>query len=273
MTHKTTIFRDLHQAGNPFVLANAWDAGSAKMLAALGAKAIATSSAAHAFTLGLPDLGNVTRDQALTHAQDLVAAGDVPVSGDFEDGFGKDPDTVAETVRLSAEVGLAGICIEDTDLPGSAPLDFDHSVERIRAACAAAKALGTDFVVCARADGMMHGTYGMDEALRRLLAYEAAGADCLYAPCPPDLAALSQICSAVKTPVNALSVGGLANASLSDFASAGAARVSLGSRLARVTHAAIRDLMREILQDGNFAGLAKAASAADIDAFLEPKNG
>ena len=116
-------FRQMHRPGDPFILANAWDAGSAKMLVALGAQAIATSSAAHAFTLGRPDMGTLTRDEALAHAQDLVAAVNVPVSGDFENGFGEAPDTCAETVRLAAEAGLAGICIEDTALPDDAPLD------------------------------------------------------------------------------------------------------------------------------------------------------
>ena len=133
-------FRALHRPGNPFILANAWDVGSARMLAALGAEAIATSSAAHAFTLGRPDGGHVTRDEALAHAQELVAATSVPVSGDFENGFGDAPETCAQTVRLAAEVGLAGISIEDTELPDSGAYAFDLAVERIRAAAAAALA-------------------------------------------------------------------------------------------------------------------------------------
>ena len=135
-----TTFRDLHQRNTPFILANAWDAGSAKMLAGLGAQAIATSSGAHAFTLGRPDMGTLTRDEALSHAQDLIAAVTIPVSGDFENGFGDDPDTCAETVRLAGEIGLAGISIEDVALPATAAYDFDLAVERIRAAAAAARA-------------------------------------------------------------------------------------------------------------------------------------
>ena len=134
-------FRDLHKPGDPFILANAWDAGSARMLAALGAEAIATSSAAHAFTLGRPDGGTVTRDEALAHAQDIVAAVNVPVSGDFENGFGHSPDECAETVRLAAEVGLAGISIEDAAVPDDKAYPFGEAVERIRAAAAAARAL------------------------------------------------------------------------------------------------------------------------------------
>ena len=160
-------FRALHRPGNPFILANAWDAGSAKMLTALGAEAIATSSAAHAFTLGRPDMGHVTRDEALAHAAELVAAVTVPVSGDFENGFGEDPDTCAETVRLAYEVGLAGISIEDTALPADTPYERDIAIERIRAASAAARALPGDFVLVARADGVMNGQYDLDEALAR----------------------------------------------------------------------------------------------------------
>ncbi|WP_010139289.1 isocitrate lyase/PEP mutase family protein, partial [Oceanicola sp. S124] len=159
-------FRALHRRGEPFVLANAWDAGSARMLAALGAEAIGTSSAAFGFTLGRPD-GNITRDEALAHASALVAATPLPVSGDFENGFGDAPEIVAETVRLAAEAGLAGISIEDNPSGGATSYDRALSVERIRAAAAAARALPRDFVLVARADGVMNGTYDMDEALAR----------------------------------------------------------------------------------------------------------
>jgi 2-methylisocitrate lyase-like PEP mutase family enzyme len=121
-------FRALHQPGNPFILANAWDAGSAKVLAALGAEALATTSAGHAFTLGRPDMGHVSRDEALSHAADIVAATNLPVSGDLENGYGDDPDTVAENVRLAAEAGLAGCSIEDTSFPTIEPYAFDLAV-------------------------------------------------------------------------------------------------------------------------------------------------
>lgn len=172
-------FRDLHQTGNPFILANAWDIGSAKMLARLGAKAIATSSAAHAFTLGRADMGTISRDESLSHAQNLIAAVKIPVSGDFENGFGDDPDTCAQTVRLAGEIGLAGISIEDVALPATNAYDFALSVERIRAAAAAARSLPNDFVLVARADGVMNGRYDINEAMRRIKACEDAGADCL----------------------------------------------------------------------------------------------
>lgn len=261
-------FRALHVKGRPFVLANAWDAGSAKMLAALGAQAIATSSAAHAFTLGRPDGGTLTRDEALGHAQDIVAAVKVPVQGDFENGFGDDPDTCAETVRLAAEVGLAGICIEDTALPDDAPYGFDLAVERIRAAGAAARALPQDFVLTARADGLLTGRYDLAEALRRLLAFQAAGADCLYAPLIGSMAHIAQVCAATTAPVNVLIAGPTTQHGIADFAAVGAARLSLGSSLARITHRAIHDAATEMFGPGRFDRLGGAMSGQQVDALL-----
>jgi len=261
-------FRALHIPGEPFILANAWDIGSAKMLAGLGAQAIATSSAAHAFTLGRPDGGNVTRDEALAHAQDLVAATPLPVSGDFENGFGDDPETCAETVRLSAEAGLAGISIEDTDFAAKGPYAFDLAVERIRAAAAAARALPRDFVLVARADGVMEGSYEMTEALARIRAFDAAGADCLYVPMPPDMAALHDVVQATTKPVNALAAGPFARVSRAEFAAAGIARISLGSALARVTHRVIHDAAVAMFETGDFTPLTHSIGGDKIDALL-----
>jgi len=262
-------FRALHQKGNPFILANAWDAGSARMLESLGAQAIGTSSAAHAFTLGRPDLGNITRDEALTHAQSLVAAVDVPVSGDFENGFGADPETCAQTVRLAAEVGLAGISIEDMDLPGATPYPFELAVERIRAAAAAARALPGDFVLVARADGIMHAAYDITEALRRLKAFEDAGADCLYAPLPASMDDLARICAATDLPVNALAAGQYTHKTRSDFANIGVARISLGSTLARATHQVILEAGRAMFADGAFSPMLPVAAGQEIDTLLK----
>jgi 2-methylisocitrate lyase-like PEP mutase family enzyme len=266
-------FRAMHVRGRPFVLANAWDAGSAKMLAGLGAQAIATSSAAHAFTLGRADGGTLTRDEALGHAQDLCAAVKVPVQGDFENGFGHDPDTCAETVRLAASVGLAGICIEDTMLPGTDPYAFDLAVERIRAACAAARALPHDFVLTARADGLLTGRYDLAEAIRRLQAFEAVGADCLYAPLIPTMAGIAQVCAATTAPVNVLITGAMTQAGLADFAALGVARVSLGSSLARITHRAIHDAAVEMFGAGRFDQLGRGISGALIDRLLTQEQG
>lgn len=259
-------FRALHRPGDPFILANAWDVGSARMLAALGADAIATTSAGHAFVLGQPD-GTVTRNQALAHAQDLVAATPLPVSGDFENGYGDDPEVVAETVRLACEAGLAGISIEDTRLPSDSTYDADLAVERIRAAAAAARALPRDFVLVARADGVMTGQYDLAEALRRIQAFDHAGADCLYVPLPPDMDGLAAVCAATQKPVNALAAGRFTKVSRAGFAEIGVARISLGSALARATHQVIHDAATAMFDQGDFTPL-RGARGDVIDALL-----
>ena len=260
-------FHDLHQSGC-FVIPNPWDAGSARMMAALGAKALATSSAAHAFTLGRPDM-DVSRDEALAHAETLVAATDLPVSGDFENGFGDDPDTVAETIRLAAEAGLSGCSIEDTISGDGAPsYAFALAVERIKEAVAAARSLGRPFILCARADGVMQGSYDLAEGIRRLQAFQAAGADLLYLPVPPGRAELAQVLAAVTKPVNALAAGPIRNLTVAELAAMGVRRISLGSQIARLTHAAIRDSVQAMLGQGSFAPLLNAASGTEIDALL-----
>jgi 2-methylisocitrate lyase-like PEP mutase family enzyme len=262
------VFRALHVPGDPFILANAWDAGSAKVLAAMGAQAIGTSSAAHAFTLGRPDGGHITRDEALAHGQDLCAAVALPVSGDFENGFGDAPEDCAETVRLSGEVGLAGISIEDINFAEDAVYGFDLAVDRIRAAAAAARALPRDFVLVARADGVMTGKYDMAEALRRIRAFDAAGADCLYVPVPPDLAALQQVVAATSKPVNALAVGPFAKVTRAEYARLGVGRISLGAAIARATHRVIQEAATAMFTHGDFTPLTRVASGAEIDGFL-----
>ncbi len=260
--------RALHRPGAPFVLANAWDRGSARVLAALGAQAIGTTSAGFAFTRGLPDGARVTLDDTLAHCADLVGATPLPVSGDLENGVAKAPEGVARTVRLAAEAGLAGCSIEDTDLPGDGAYAFFLATERIRAAAAAARALARDFVLVARADGLMTGAYGLREAISRAQAFAEAGADCVYVPMLPDLGALATFCRAAQAPVNALAAGPLAAATLADFAAAGAARISIGSGLARVAHGALAAAAREILADGRFESLGRGAKGADIEALL-----
>ena len=267
MTQTAETFRALHRPSDPLLMVNVWDRGTARMMANLGAMALATSSAAHAFTLGEPDGVAIDRDAALGHAQDILGATRLPVQGDFENGFGDDPDTCAETVRLSAEVGLAGICIEDTVLPGDGFYDFDLAVDRIRAAAAAARALPPDFVLTAGADGMLTGRYDTDEAIRRLQAFEQAGADCLYAPLPPDMAALQRIVGSVNTPVNVLIAGDFTGVAYADFARIGVARLSQGSSLARVYHGAVLNAARAMFQ-GDYRALAQGAGSATVDPLL-----
>ena len=267
MTYPGEIFRALHIPGDPFIMANVWDRGSAKMMQVMGAKALATSSAAHAFTMGRPDGGPLTRDEALAHASEIPSVATVPVQGDFENGFGDSPDDCAETVRMAAEIGLAGICIEDIILPGDDPYVFDLAVERIRAATSAARALSHDFVLTARADGVMLGVYDTDEAIKRLQAFSDAGADCLYAPMPPNMADLARICKSVDKPVNALIAGDFAGHGHAKFAAIGVARISLGSALARVTHRAIFDATQQMFT-GDFSALQNGISGDTIDKML-----
>ena len=261
-------FAELHGAGC-FVIPNPWDMGSARMMAVMGAQALATSSSAQAFTLGRPDMGTITRDEALAHAEDIVAATGLPVSGDFENGFADDPDGVADTIRMAAEAGLSGCGIEDTQMvAGNPSYEFDLAVDRIRAAVSAARGLGRPFVLVARADGVLNGTYDLAEGIRRLQAFEAAGADCLYLPGPPGRAELAQVLAAVTAPVNALAAGPLRDLTVAELATMGVRRISTGGQIARVTHAAIRDCMGAMLTEGHFEPLKQSASGGDIDVLL-----
>ncbi len=261
-------FRALHQPGRPFILANAWDVGSAKVLAALGAEAIGTTSAGHAFTLGRPDGGLVSRQEALQHARGLVEAVSVPVSADLENGFGAAPEQVAETVIDATAVGLAGCSIEDTDLPQTIPYERSLAVARIEAAAEAARSRSRDFVLVARADGVMNGRYDMDEALDRVQAFAAAGADCVYVPLPPTLDDVRRVCKAVDVPVNALVAGHFTRYNRDQLADAGVARISLGSALARVTHKALITSALPVLADGDFASLTDSIAGDDVDRLL-----
>lgn len=268
LTERHRQFRQLHASGC-FVIPNPWDAGSARMMAALGAKALATTSAGFAFTLGRPDTGHVSRDEALAHAESIVAATPLPVSGDLENGYADEADQVAETVRLARDAGLSGCSIEDTRMvEGKPAYDFEPAVERIRAAADAARSMPEPFVLCARADGVLTGTYDMDEAIRRIQAFEQAGADLLYVPLVPDAAGLRRVAGAVSRPVNALAAGTLVNLSVEEFAAAGVRRISVGSMIARVTHGAIRDAVQSMLDDGSFDPLSGAASGGEIDRLL-----
>lgn len=263
----TRTFRELHEPGNPFVLANAWNVGSARLLAALGAEAIGTTSSGFAFTLGRRD-GEVTRDEALRHAEELVGATPLPVSADLESGYATDRDGVAATVRDAATIGLAGCSIEDTDRPsGSYP--FDTAIDRVRAAVDAARSAEADFVLVARADGILTRTYGLDEAVDRIRAFADVGADCVYIPGLPDLDAVARVCSAVDVPVNVLPIGPLAGCTREEFATAGAARISIGGALANVTHRALYDAAAAMLSSGTFSGLTVPRDGVDLTALLD----
>jgi 2-methylisocitrate lyase-like PEP mutase family enzyme len=242
-------FRALHQGPRAFVFPNPWDAGSARVLASLGFEALATTSAGAAYSAGRPD-GAVGRDETLAAARLIVEATPLPVAADLENGFGHAPEAAAETIRLAAAAGLVGGSIEDaTGDPARAIYDFDQAVERVAAAVEAARACPTPFLLTARAENFLHGRPDLDDTIRRLQAFEAAGADVLYAPGLPDLDAIRQICAAVSRPVNVLADPAFTVDQLSE---ARARRISLGSALSRAALGALVRAAREILDGGSF---------------------
>lgn len=248
---KVAAFRALHAEGC-FVMPNVWDGGGAQLFAGLGFPALATTSAGLAFTSGRRDgRGDVGLEEALAHGAAIAAATELPVSADLEDGYAAEPEGVAETVRRAAEAGLAGVSIEDVRPDRDAPIyPFDAAVARVAAAAEAARE--ADIVLTARADGMMHRLYGFDDAIARLQAFEAAGAEVLYAPGLPGLVKLKALCGAVSRPVNHVIGQGGAGATLEDLARAGVRRVSLGGSLARVALGALLEAGRE-MAEGRFA--------------------
>ena len=253
-----------------FVISNPWDAGSARVLAALGFPALATTSAGLAFALGRRDgEGLLTRDEALANATAIVQATDLPVSADLEDGFGPRPEDVAETIRHAAAAGLVGCTIEDTTANPTHPIhDFNVSVERIEAAVSAARALSFRFTLTARAENFLYGRPDIDDTIRRLQAFEKAGADVLYAPGLPNLDAIRTVCSAVSRPFNY--VAGLvgSNYSVKALAGAGVKRISLGSTLARVALGALARAAREIRDHGTFEFTGDAMPFAEANALM-----
>jgi 2-methylisocitrate lyase-like PEP mutase family enzyme len=247
--------------------------GTARILAGLGFEALATTSAGLAFALGRRDgEGAVSRAEALAHARTIVAATPLPVSADLENGFGDAPETAAETIRLAAETGLVGASIEDATGDPERPIyDAELARERIGAAAEAARALPFPFTLTARAENFLHGRPDLDDTIRRLQAFEAAGADVLYAPGLRDLAMIRTVCAAVAKPVNVIM--GLAGASFSaeDLAAAGVRRISLGSALARAALGAFLRAAREVKERGTSSFADRAASFAELDPFMQAR--
>ena len=234
---KAETFRALHE-GEPFVIPNPWDAGSARMMEALGFKAVTTTSSGFAFTLGRLD-GQVTLDELAEHVRAMAAATSLPVAVDLENGFG---DAPAAITRM-AEAGAVGASIEDYDHDGGL-LPFDAAVERVTAAAAAARALDFPFMFVARAENHLHGVDDLDDTIGRLLAYEAAGADCLYAPGLRTTEQIRTVCDAVTKPVNVLRLGGLPVQEIFD---AGAQRVSVGGAFTWVARDALVEAAKLLL--------------------------
>lgn len=258
---KVRRFRDLHQAGC-FIIPNPWDIGGAKMMTMLGFKALATTSSGYAFSKGKRDgsagAKDVSRDETLQYAAAIAAATDVPVSADTEDCYADTAEGVAETVRLAAEAGLAGLSIEDRQPNAAKPIrDFDDAVARVAAAVEAARKY--DIVLTARADGLGPKAYGLDEAIRRLKAFEKLGADVLYAPALADVSALQQVCRSVDAPVNHVIGLGAAGLSLQQIADAGARRISLGGSLAKAMGGVLLQTCQTIGR-GDFSDLERGTS-------------
>ena len=268
---KAERFRALHSRPGAFVIPNPWDAGTARILASLGFEALTTTSAGLAFTLGRQDgAGMVTRDETLANARAIVDATDLPVAADLENGFGHTPEAVAETIRLAAEVaGLVGGSIEDATGDPRRPIyEFPQAVERVAAAVEAARALPFPFVLVGRAENFLHGRPDLDDTIRRLQAFEAAGADALYAPGLTRAEDIRTVCAAVRKPVNV--VMGLKGASLSvaELAALGVRRISVGSALSRAALGAFVRAAREIREHGTFTFAEEAIPYAEANEFM-----
>jgi 2-methylisocitrate lyase-like PEP mutase family enzyme len=261
---KAHIFRALHQREGAFIIPNPWDVGTARLLAHLGFEALATTSMGYAFSMGRRD-GSLNRDETLAGAAVIVAATDLPVSADLENGFGDAPEAAAETIRRAAEVGLVGGSIEDATGREDQPIyEFEHAVERVRAAVEAARSLPFAFMLTARAENYLHGRPDIKDTVKRLQAYEEAGADVLYAPGLATKDDIAAVVGAVGRPVNVVMGLRGVQLSLAELAAMGVKRVSLGSTLSRTALGAFLRAARELREHGTFTFASEAASAKEI---------
>jgi 2-methylisocitrate lyase-like PEP mutase family enzyme len=266
---KAARFRALHEGPRAFVIANPWDAGSARVLAALGFQALATSSGAKAGVLGRRD-GMVTRDEALANARAIVGATDLPVSADLEKGFGDAPEAAAETIRLAAGVGLVGGSIEDATGDRTRPLyDMAQAAARVAAAVQAARALPFPFTLTARTENFLRGNPSLEDTIRRLQAFEKAGADVLMAPGLPDLAAVRAVCAAVSRPVNFMAGIKGKSFTVAELEAAGVRRISLATSLYRIAMTGLLDAAREVKDKGTFGYLDRAVPTPELNGFME----
>ena len=267
---KAERFQALHARPGAFVIPNPWDAGTARILEKLGFEALTTTSAGLAFVLGRRDgAGEVTRDETLANARAIVDATDLPVAADLENGFGHTPEAASETIRLAGEAGLVGGSIEDSTGDPQRPIyDFQQAVERVAAAVAAARALPFPFVLVGRAENFLHGRPDLDDTIRRLQAFEAAGADALFAPGLTRAEDIRTVCASVRKPVNV--VMGLKSASFSvaELAALGVRRISVGSALSRAALGAFVQAAREIQEHGTFGFAEDALPYADANALV-----
>ena len=266
---KATRFRALHQGPGAFLIPNPWDAGSARILAGLGFEALATSSGASAGILGRRD-GKVTREEALAHARAVVGATDLPVSADLEKGFGDAPAVAAETIRLAAEVGLVGGSIEDASGDKDKPLyDLSLAAERVAAAVQAARALPFPFTLTARAENYLRGNPNLDDTIKRLQAFEKAGADVLFAPGLPDLEAVRTVCAAVSKPFNFMVGIKGKSFTVAELTAAGVKRISLATSLYREAMSGLVNAARELKDKGTFGYLDRSLTTPELNNFMQ----
>jgi 2-methylisocitrate lyase-like PEP mutase family enzyme len=270
---KAALFQALHQRQEVFVIANPWDAGTARLFAGLGFKALSTTSAGLAFALGRRDgTASVSRDEALENARSIVDATALPAAADLENGYGHSPEAAAETIRLAAErAGLVGGSIEDaTGDPAHPIYDFEHAVERIAAAAAAARALPFPFMLVARAENYLHGRPDLDDTIRRLQAFEAAGAEVLYAPGITHPEEIRTVCAAVRKPVNVLmGLKGVPLLSVKELGELGVRRISLGSGFARAAMTACFKAAREVMDEGTLTFTAETLYMSELVDLFE----
>lgn len=267
---KAERFRALHRRPGGFVIPNPWDAGTARMLAGLGYEALATTSGGLAITLGKRDgEGAVTREEVLTHASAIVRATDLPVSADMENGYGDEPEAVAETVRLAASVGLVGCSIEDaTGDPHHPIYEKSHAVERIQAAVEAARSLPFAFTLTARAENFLRGRRNLDDTVERLQAFAAAGADVLYAPSLPDLPSIRAVCTSVTRPLNVMVGPKNQCFPVEELVQAGVQRISLGPTFFRAAMTAFLRAARETKQHGTFTFADDTLTFRELSALM-----
>jgi len=266
---KALRFRKLHEGARAFVIPNPWDAGSARILAGLGFEALATSSGAAAGTHGRRD-GEITREESIAHARAIAEATDLPVAGDLEKGFGDSPEDAAETIRLAGEAGLVGGSIEDASGYKDKPIfDFHHAVERVEAAARMAHSLPFPFTFTARCENHIRGRNDLDDTIRRLLAYEKAGADVLFAPGLPDLDSVRTVCGAVHKPVNFMVGIRGKSFSLAELEAAGVRRISLATSLYRAAMSAFVEAAREVREQGTFGYIDGGLASAEIAGLMK----
>jgi 2-methylisocitrate lyase-like PEP mutase family enzyme len=263
---KSAVFRALHARPGAFVIPNPWDAGTARLLASLGFEALATTSLGLANTLGRADgTGAVSRDEVLANCRAIAAATDLPVNADLENCYADEPEAAAGMIRLAAEAGVVGGSIEDaTGDPLNPIYDFELAVERVRAAAEVARSLPTPFMLTARAENFLHGRRDLDDTIRRLRAFEAAGAEVLYAPGLRDLASIRTVTAAVGKPVNVVMSAADPSITVAQLALAGVKRISVGGALSRLALAAFLKGAREMKAQGSFTYMRDTVPSAEL---------